>query len=103
MHSTFCSVRAKALSELFPETTVFDAKRLIGRTWEDEVVEEEVARLPFKLVPSECSTDSLGESEAGCTPEPLIKVRGQQIRPLEISSMVLGSTRPRFLLIHFKN
>jgi len=34
-----------------PENTVFDAKRLIGREWEDKTVQEDVKLFPFKVVP----------------------------------------------------
>ncbi|XP_073696266.1 endoplasmic reticulum chaperone BiP-like [Garra rufa] len=33
-----------------PENTVFDAKRLIGRTWGDSTVQQDIKYLPFKVI-----------------------------------------------------
>ncbi|KAL0194419.1 hypothetical protein M9458_012715 [Cirrhinus mrigala] len=33
-----------------PENTVFDAKRLIGRTWGDSSLQEDIKYLPFKVI-----------------------------------------------------
>lgn len=71
---------AKNQAAMNPKNTVFDAKRLIGRKYSDESVQNDRKHWPFKVVPK-------GE-------KPLIQVeyKGEVIRfnPEQISSMVLG-------------
>jgi len=63
-----------------PENTVFDAKRLIGRKFNDPAVQADAKLWPFKLV-------------AGTGDKPMIEVNSQgevkKFHPEEISSMVL--------------
>jgi heat shock protein 1/8 len=71
---------AKNQGNLNPQNTIFDAKRLIGRKFEDKVVQDDMKHWPFKLV----------RGEAG---KPLIEVEymGQKktFSAEEISAMVL--------------
>merc|ERR1719472_548098 len=63
-----------------PENTVFDAKRLIGRKFSDQLVQADMKLWPFKV-------------EAGSGDKPMIKVHymgeDKSFHPEEISSMVL--------------
>ncbi|RKP30218.1 heat shock protein SSB1 [Metschnikowia bicuspidata] len=70
---------AKNQAALNPKNTVFDAKRLIGRAFDDESVQKDIKTWPFKVI------DSNGN--------PLIEVEyleeTKTFSPQEISSMVL--------------
>jgi heat shock protein 1/8 len=63
-----------------PENTVFDAKRLIGRKFNDSVVQSDMKHWPFKVVPKE-----------GDKPYIQINFKGETktFAPEEISAMVL--------------
>jgi len=67
-----------------PKNTVFDVKRIIGRSFHDEVVSEESKQFPYRVV----------EGSAG---EPRITVqwRGKEkhLAPEEVSAMILSELR----------
>lgn len=62
-----------------PKNTVFDAKRLIGRKFDDPKIQEDMKHWPFKVV-----------SENG-KPKIQVEYKGEnkKFTPEEISSMVL--------------
>ncbi|XP_046367444.1 endoplasmic reticulum chaperone BiP-like isoform X2 [Haliotis rufescens] len=66
-----------------PENTVFDVKRLIGRTWDDPSVQRDIQRYPFKVI----NTDN----------KPHIQVRvgseDKVFAPEELSAMVLSKMK----------
>nr|XP_033772362.1 heat shock 70 kDa protein-like [Geotrypetes seraphini] len=70
---------AKNQVAMNPQNTVFDAKRLIGRKFEDQVVQSDMKHWPFRVV-----------SEGG-KPKMQIEYKGEvkTFYPEEISSMVL--------------
>lgn len=70
---------AKNQAALNPENTVFDAKRLIGRTWDDQEVQRDKKLYPFKVV------------EKQKKPFIQVKVKGEDtlFAPEEISAMIL--------------
>ena len=77
---------------IFPppqENTVFDAKRLIGRTLNDPALQHDMSTWPFRVVP-----ESPGSSK------PLIRVTidgaDKDFRPEEISAMVLEVRTRRY-------
>uniref|UniRef100_A0A667ZI83 Endoplasmic reticulum chaperone BIP n=1 Tax=Myripristis murdjan TaxID=586833 RepID=A0A667ZI83_9TELE len=63
-----------------PENTVFDAERLIGRTWSDSSVQQDIKYLPFKVI------------EKKSKPHIQVEISSGQMKtfaPEEISAMVL--------------
>lgn len=63
-----------------PENTIFDAKRLIGRKFDDDVVQKDMRHWPFKVI-------------RGADDKPMIEVsfkgKVERFHPEQISSMVL--------------
>src|SRR5687767_2947502 len=59
-----------------PENTVFSAKRFIGRKFTDPAIQDEMKRVPFKVVAA--SNGDVG-----------IEIRGKRYSPPEISARVL--------------
>uniref|UniRef100_A0A7N4P7G7 Heat shock protein family A (Hsp70) member 2 n=1 Tax=Sarcophilus harrisii TaxID=9305 RepID=A0A7N4P7G7_SARHA len=74
---------AKNQVAMNPQNTVFDAKRLIGRKFSDEVVQSDMKHWPFRVV-----------SEAG-KPKVRVSYKGESksFCPEEISSMVLSKMK----------
>ena len=70
---------AKNQASMNPTNTIYDAKRLIGRKYNDEVVQEDMKTWPYKVVDSDgkpkFEVDYMGEQK--------------QFYPEEISAMVL--------------
>lgn len=66
-----------------PENTIFDVKRLIGRTWDDKNVQKDIQHYPFKVL------------NKNNKPYIQADVKGQvkTFAPEEISAMVLGKMR----------
>jgi len=71
---------AKNQVAMNPKNTVFDAKRLIGRKFNDAVVQSDMKHWPFKVIPRE-----------GDKPAIQVQVNGEtkNFYPEEVSSMVL--------------
>jgi L1 cell adhesion molecule like protein len=75
---------AKNQEAMNPENTVFDVKRLIGRKFHDDTVQQDMKHWPFKVVPKE-----------GDKPYIQVRYKGEvkEFAPEEISAMVLGKMK----------
>jgi endoplasmic reticulum chaperone BiP len=82
---------AKNQLTLNPENTVFDVKRLMGRTWDDPSVQHDAKYFPFKLL------------NKNNKPHVAVKVKGEEkvFAPEEISAMVLQKMKVRFHVLFF--
>ena len=71
---------AKNQANANPENSIYDAKRLIGRDFNDPVVQAEMKLFPFKIINNNNK------------PEIQVKYKNEnkQFKPEEVSSMVLG-------------
>jgi heat shock protein 5 len=74
---------AKNQAALYPENTVFDVKRLIGRRWDDAEVQRDAKLYPYKIINRENK------------PYIEVSVKGETkvYAPEEISAMVLGKMK----------
>ena len=75
---------AKSASATNPENTIFDAKRLIGRTFDDPLVQRDMKTWPFKVV-----------DDGRNRPQIVIDNKGEEKRYYaeEIAAMVLGKLK----------
>lgn len=74
---------AKSQSQLNPENTIYDVKRLIGRNYSDSTVQNDAKYLPYKIV----NKDGKPYVEA------TLKTGRRVFSPEEISAMVLGKMK----------
>lgn len=76
---------AKAQVASNPTNTVYDVKRIIGRSFTDPVTAEEVKQFPFSVI----------EGNAHGEPKIVVDWRGEkkELRPEEISAMVLAELK----------
>ena len=71
---------AKRQAVTNPENTVFAVKRLIGRKFKSQQVQDDIPILPYKIEPA-----SNGDTR--------INLRGKQHSPAEISSFILADIK----------
>ena len=67
---------AKRQSIVNPENTIFSIKRLIGRKFKDEIVQQDIKRLPYKITEA---------SNGDCR----VVMGGKEFSPQEVSAMIL--------------
>ena len=75
---------AKNQMSLNPLNTIYDVKRLIGRRFNEEVVQKDIAKFPFKVVNGFNDNPQIQLTFAGNT---------KCFTPEEISSMILGKMK----------
>jgi molecular chaperone DnaK len=63
-----------------PENTVFGVKRLIGRKFDSQIVQNDIKNLPYKI-------------EKAANGDVRINLRGKQYSPAEISSFILADIK----------
>ena len=75
---------AKNQVAMNPKNTIFDAKRLIGRRFDDSAVQSDIKQWPFDVVKG-----------SGGKPELRVEYMGEQkqLRPEEVSAMVLSKMK----------
>ena len=71
---------AKNQVSMNPENTIFDAKRLIGRKFDDPAIQNDIKHWPFKVLPKEGGKPHL---------QVVFKGESKTFSPEEISAMVL--------------
>lgn len=76
-------VLAKNATDVHPKSTIFDVKRLVGRSWTDLTVQRDIEKWPFVL------------KNISNHPHIEVKVKGEkkQFLPEQISAMVVGKLK----------
>ena len=71
---------AKRQSVTNPQNTLFAVRRLIGRQFDDEVVQRDIKMVPYSIVKADNS-------------DAWVEVKGQKMAPPQISAQVLGKMK----------
>jgi molecular chaperone DnaK len=74
-------IPAKRQAVTNPENTVFAAKRLIGRAYDDEATKKDMKHLPYKVVKAPSTNDAW------------IEAQGEKYSPSQIGAFVLGKMK----------
>lgn len=76
---------AKAQASANPTNTIHDAKRLMGRKFNENVVQQEIKTFPFKVIEN--------PKTGGCLIQVEYKGETKSFTPEEISAMILGKMK----------
>merc|ERR1739848_500898 len=75
---------AKNASAMNPQNTIFDAKRLIGRKFDDSAIQSDMKHWPFVVISGPCNKPLIQIEFKGST---------KNFTPEEISAMVLNKMK----------
>jgi heat shock protein 1/8 len=76
---------AKSQASANPTNTIYDAKRLMGRKFNESVVQQEIKTFPFKVIEN--------PKTGGCLIQVQFKGETKSFTPEEISAMILGKMK----------
>jgi molecular chaperone DnaK (HSP70) len=76
---------AKSQASANPTNTIYDAKRLMGRKFNEPVVQQEIKTFPFKVIEN--------SKTGGCLIQVEYKGETKSFTPEEISAMILGKMK----------
>merc|ERR1719159_1503477 len=74
-------IPAKRQAVTNPENTVFAAKRLIGRSYDDDATKKDMKHLPYKVIKAPTTNDAW------------IEAQGEKYSPSQIGAFVLGKMK----------
>jgi len=74
---------AKKLAAMQPENTIFDVKRLIGRRWDDKILQRDRKLLPYEII----------NKDGAPYIEVTVAGEKKQYSPEQISAMILGKMK----------
>ena len=76
---------AKSQASANPTNTIYDAKRLMGRKFNESVVQQEIKTFPFKVIEN--------TKTGGCLIQVQYKGETKSFTPEEVSAMILGKMK----------
>ena len=80
---TYVGEAAKSKGSRYPKTTIYDAKRMIGRKLADEKIQQSASLWPFKVM----------EFRENCAVEMTLKEKKSVLMPEEVSAYVLAKMK----------
>lgn len=75
-----CGIPAKRQAAVNPEHTLFATKRLIGRRFDDPILQKEIKSVPYKIV-------------SGKGGDAWVEARGKKYSPSQVGALVLGKMK----------
>lgn len=75
-----CGIPAKRQAAVNPEHTLFATKRLIGRRFDDPILQKEIKSVPYKII-------------SGKGGDAWVEARGKKYSPSQVGALVLGKMK----------